>query len=74
MFSYKPTGTTYRFDNMDLSITISTNHNFARDIDNIHFDDESFFGLALPQLSVKIYVTVTKTGEYGTATVDIIDW
>jgi hypothetical protein len=64
-FFTKPTGPTYRFDDIDRAITLSSSHNFVRDIPERFFDWQHF---------VKIFVTVTKTGQTGTCSVDIVEW
>jgi hypothetical protein len=73
-FFTKPTGTNYRFDDVNLQITLSSNHNFVRDIPQRCFEGgQGWFGYE-SQRSVQIYATVRKTGQTGEATVDIIDW
>jgi hypothetical protein len=71
-FLIKPTGTTYRFENINAMITLSTTHNFVRDMPDWCFDS---YGLGwLSQSSVKIFVTVKKPGQSGECSVDIVEW
>jgi hypothetical protein len=74
-FFTKPTGTNYRFDDVNLSITLSTNHNFVRDIPDRCFGPyQDWIRGWKPKDSVKIFVTVKKSGESGECSVDIIEW
>jgi hypothetical protein len=75
-FWTKPTGTNYRFENVNSLITLSTTHNFVRDMPDICFEGHQsfFYGGWLPQTSVKIFVTVKRTGQSGECSVDIVEW
>jgi hypothetical protein len=73
-FFTKPTGTNYRFDDVNMALTLSSDHNFVRDIPERCFAaGQGLFGWE-NQRSVKIFVTVTKTGQTGTCSVDIVEW
>jgi hypothetical protein len=74
-FFTKPTGTEYRFQDLNLAITLSSNHNFVRDMPATCFGgvQSQFWGYQSQQYVV-IYVTVKKAGKYGEATVDIVEW
>lgn len=74
-FLTKPTGTTYKFHNINYLITLSTVHNFVRDMPNYCFGPhQTLFGWEYQAAPVKIFLTVKKAGEYGECSVDIIDW
>ena len=64
-FITRPTGTRYLFRDINQLITISTQHNFVRDI-----PDNTLNCMR----DVRIYLTITRSGETGTATVDIVEW
>jgi hypothetical protein len=66
-FSGKPTGTDYRFSSVNGYITVSTTHNFVRDI------PDKYFGTFSDWL-VKVYVTVKRAGQTGECSVDIVEW
>jgi hypothetical protein len=73
-FLTKPTGTSYNFQDVNMLITISSNHNFVRDIPERCFGAGSgFFGWE-EQRWVAVYVTVKKAGKNGECTVDIMKW
>jgi hypothetical protein len=73
-FLGKPTGTEYRFNGVNALLTLSSTHNFVRDIPESYFTG-ILLGRYIPQFTtVTVYVTVTKTGEYGTGSVDIVEW
>ncbi len=68
-FGLKPTGVEYHFQEVDSLITISTNHNFVRDIPN------ECFGIRLAgNKPVKVYVTVKSSGKISKCSVDILEW
>ena len=74
-FLTKPTGTEYHFDDVNALLTLKSNHNFVRDMPNSCFGPYQHLLLGwLPQDYVKVYMTVTKAGEWGECSVDIIDW
>lgn len=73
-FLGKPTGTTYSFRNISSLITMSTTHNFVRDMPRGCFGQYQLFGSWMPQESVKLFVTVKKPGKTGECSVDIIEW
>lgn len=75
MFFTKPTGTKYMFKDVDMGITMSSDHNFVRDIPDICFNSvyNSFVG-HIPQRTVRVYLTVKKPGKYGECSADIINW
>jgi hypothetical protein len=74
-FWTKPTGTTYRFEDVDFGITLSSNHNFVRDMPDRCFGswDSIIFGWQ-SKSAVNLYVTVKRSGQSGECSVDIIDW
>ena len=73
-FMGKPTGTNYMFDGVNTLITLSSSHNFVRDMPNSCFGRyQGLFGW-LPQESVKVFVTVKKPGQTGECSVDIVEW
>jgi hypothetical protein len=74
MFLTKPTGTKYLFDDVNIFITLSSNHNFVRDMPEACFGAYSFYGTWVEQRSVKVFVTVKKPGQNGECTVDIVEW
>jgi hypothetical protein len=69
-FLTRPTGTSYRFKNVDPLITLSTAHNFVRDTPDKLFDSSR----STDDRTVKIYVTVKKPGQSGECSVDILEW
>jgi hypothetical protein len=72
-FFSKPTGTSYRFQDVGL-ITLSSTHNFVRDMPDYCFGPyQSLFGW-IPQTFVKVYATVKKSGQTGEASVEIVEW
>jgi hypothetical protein len=73
-FFIKPTGTKYSFDDVNIGITISSDHNFVRDMPAWCFGSTNIVGQRKPQEPVTVYVTVKKSGQYGECSVDIIDW
>jgi hypothetical protein len=73
-FLFKPTGTEYSFRGVDLGITLSSDHNFVRDMPDWSFGSaDTLFG-RLPQQDVTVYVTVKKPGQLGECSVDIVEW
>ena len=73
MFLTKPTGTKYIFNGVEIGITISSNHNFARDMGEDYFSSSYSYGFLRRQNPVTVYLTVKKPGQYGECSVDIID-
>jgi hypothetical protein len=73
-FLRKPTGTEYTFKNVNFGLTLSSNHNFVRDIPESCFTG-MIWGSYVPSMTrVKVFVTVKKTGQAGTCSVDIVEW
>ncbi|MDR0637512.1 MAG: hypothetical protein LBG27_01180 [Spirochaetaceae bacterium] len=61
-FLTKPTGTEYMFKGVNTIITMSSSHNFVRDMPAICFGSvQSLFG-RLPQQAVTVYATVKRPG------------
>jgi hypothetical protein len=74
-FLTKPTGTNYRFKDINSLITLSTTHNFVRDMPDRCFNNyQDWLGRWQSQDSVEIFVTVKKTGQSGECSVDIVEW
>jgi hypothetical protein len=74
-FLTKPTGTTYLFEDVNFGITLSSNHNFVRDMPDRCFGPWNHWFLGWQSKSaVNLYVTVKRPGQPGECSVDIIDW
>ena len=73
-FLARPTGTNYNFRNIALTITFTSRHNFAGRMKTEHFQ-ETFLGTSrLSQWPVQVFVTVTRAGQLGECSVDIMNW
>jgi hypothetical protein len=73
-FLTKPTGTRYNFKDVNMLITLSSDHNFVRDIPEFCFTG-MYYGAYIPSMTtVNVYVTVKKTGQTGECSVDIVEW
>jgi len=73
-FLTKPTGLKYQFENVNLLITLSTTHNFVRDMPDNCFGSKILSWGVENQKSIKVFVTVKRPGQSGECSVDIIDW
>jgi type II secretory pathway pseudopilin PulG len=73
-FLTKPTGTSYRFENVDMGITLSTTHNFVRDMPDRCFGLYETSRGWQSQDAVKVFVTVKRPGKSGECSIDIIEW
>jgi hypothetical protein len=73
-FLFKPTGTSYKFKDVNPLISIISDHNFVRDIPESRFTGVTN-GNYVPSLTtVNVYVTVKQPGQTGECSVDIINW
>jgi len=73
-FLTKPTGTSYKFKEVDIGIILNSRHNFVRHLEDEHFGLASFGNLPLPQQPVILFVTVQRPGQFGEVTIDILNW
>lgn len=69
-FYTKPTGTSYKFHDVDFNISLNSRHNFVKYM--VDSDFRAPYGYS--QSPVTVYVTVQQTGKYGKCSVDIVDW
>jgi hypothetical protein len=70
----KPTGTSYSFRDINGLITLSSDHNFVRDIPELCFTSVWIGSYLAEQTTVDVFITVTKAGQTGTCSVDIVEW
>jgi len=76
----RPTGTSYKFREIDTGITLTSRHNFVRHLERIHFESyterhpfQAGF-LNIEQQTVLVYVTVQRQGQRGECSIDALNW
>jgi len=73
-FYIKPTGTSYKFKDVALTINLNSRYNFIRNLSNDYFPPGTLTVNGYFQNQVIVYVTVQQPGQSGTCSVDIVDW
>jgi hypothetical protein len=75
-FLTKPTGTSYRFRDVNLAINLTSSHNFVRSMPRNCFESymSDLSGWIVDKQRVRIYVTIQKPGQAGESSVDIVEW
>lgn len=73
-FLTRPTSPRYMFADVNPLLTLTSRHNFAGNMGREYFEHTRILGHLHEPAQVNVYVTVTRTGQMGEATIDIMSW
>jgi len=76
-FLSRPTGISYKFREIDIGITLNSQHNFVSQLNDRYFSEIFIPGsppFIIQRNNVTIYVTVIRAGQFGEVSIDAMNW